>query len=56
VLGSNGHSVKRMVFASRIMGDKNFRLRGEPYLKMMFKQPNEDYKSNPIVLNALDNY
>jgi len=34
-------------------GDKNLGY-VENILKMMFKQPNEDYKSNPIVLNALD--
>jgi len=26
----------------------------ENILKMMFKQPNEDYKHNPIIINALD--
>ncbi len=34
-------------------GDKNLGY-VENILKMMFKQPNEDYKTNPIVLNALD--
>lgn len=34
-------------------GDKNLGY-VENILKMMFKQPNEDYKMNPIVLNALD--
>ena len=34
-------------------GDKNLGY-VENILKMMFKQPNEDYKINPIVLNALD--
>lgn len=34
-------------------GDKNLGY-VDNILKMMFKQPNEDYKSNPIVLNALD--
>src|SRR5690606_21428681 len=34
-------------------GDKNLGY-VENLLKMMFKQPNEDYKINPIVLNALD--
>ena len=34
-------------------GDKNLGY-VENILKMMFKQPNEDYKVNPIVLNALD--
>jgi len=34
-------------------GDKNLGY-VENILKMMFKQPNEDYKINPIILNALD--
>lgn len=34
-------------------GDKNLGY-VENILKMMFKQPNEEYKMNPIVLNALD--
>ena len=34
-------------------GDKNLGY-VENILKMMFKQPNEEYKVNPIVLNALD--
>ncbi|MEO8933078.1 MAG: citrate/2-methylcitrate synthase, partial [Xanthomarina sp.] len=34
-------------------GDKNLGY-VENILKMMFKQPNEDYKFNPIVVNALD--
>ena len=34
-------------------GDKNLGY-VENILKMMFKQPNEDYKLNPIVINALD--
>jgi citrate synthase len=34
-------------------GDKNLGY-VENILKMMFKQPNEEYKTNPIVLNALD--
>ncbi|MEO8773357.1 MAG: citrate synthase [Gelidibacter sp.] len=34
-------------------GDKNLGY-VENILKMMFKQPNEDYKVNPVVLNALD--
>jgi citrate synthase len=34
-------------------GDKNLGY-VENILKMMFKQPNEDYKFNPIVINALD--
>ncbi|HUH27993.1 citrate synthase [Gelidibacter sp.] len=34
-------------------GDKNLGY-VENILKMMFKQPNEEYKINPIILNALD--
>jgi citrate synthase len=34
-------------------GDKNLGY-VENVLKMMFKQPNEDYISNPIIVNALD--
>jgi citrate synthase len=34
-------------------GDKNLGY-VENILKMMFKQPNEEYKFNPIVINALD--
>jgi citrate synthase len=34
-------------------GDKNLGY-VENVLKMMFKQPNEDYKLNPIIVNALD--
>lgn len=34
-------------------GDKNLGY-VENILKMMFKQPNEEYKLNPIVINALD--
>ena len=34
-------------------GDKNLGY-VENILKMMFKQPNEEYKMNPILLNALD--
>ena len=34
-------------------GDKNLGY-VENILKMMFKQPNEDYKLNPVLLNALD--
>jgi citrate synthase len=34
-------------------GDKNLGY-VENILKMMFKQPNEDYQLNPIVINALD--
>lgn len=34
-------------------GDKNLGY-VENILKMMFKEPNEDYKINPIILNALD--
>jgi citrate synthase len=34
-------------------GDKNLGY-VENVLKMMFKQPNEDYKNNPVLINALD--
>jgi citrate synthase len=34
-------------------GDKNLGY-VENVLKMMFKQPNEEYQSNPIIVNALD--
>ena len=34
-------------------GDKNLGY-VENILKMMFKQPNEDYKQNPIIIDALD--